>query len=205
MRQPGDRERDRPVVAVLRQPIDDGPRIAKAEQLRDLVVGLTRRIVPRPAEQLIGAGPFDEIQAGVAARDDQHDGRQRQLAVLQHERFDVAGEVVHGHERQVRRRGGRLGERHADEERPDQARPLRDGDRTEVAPGRSRFDQRAIDHAADVAKVLPRGELRHDPAPLGMDRDLGRDHVRAHHPGRCRVAGLFDHGGRGLVAGGFDP
>ena len=62
--------------------IDRPARIAEAEQLRHLVVRLARRIVARAAEQLVAPGPLDEIQAGVAAGHDQHDRRQRQLAVL---------------------------------------------------------------------------------------------------------------------------
>ena len=37
----------------------------------------------------------------MAARHDEHDGRQRQLAVLEDERLDVAGEMMHGDERQA--------------------------------------------------------------------------------------------------------
>ena len=49
--------------------------IPEAEQLRHLVVRLPRRIVARAAEELIAAGSIDEIQAGVAARHDQHHRR----------------------------------------------------------------------------------------------------------------------------------
>ena len=92
-------------LPLSRQPIDDRPaRIAEAEQLRDLVVRLARRIVARAARAAgTCPGVVDEIQAGVAAGDDEHDRRQRQLAVLQDERFDVAGEMMDGDERQAAR------------------------------------------------------------------------------------------------------
>ena len=113
--------------------IDRRPaRIAQPEQLRHLVVRLPRRIVARPAEQLVDAGLGDEVEAGVAARDDQHHRRQRQLAVREHQRLDVAGQMVHGNDRQAARPGERLRERHADQQRPDQPRPLRHRDRAEI-------------------------------------------------------------------------
>ena len=65
------------------------------------------------------------------ARDDEDDGRQRQLAVLEHERLDVAGKMMHGDERQSRRRRGRLRERHADEQRSHETGTLRHGNRAE--------------------------------------------------------------------------
>ena len=61
-------QRNRPVVSSFRQPVDDGAaRISEAEQLGDLVVRLSRRIVARPAEQLVMPGALDEIQARVSA------------------------------------------------------------------------------------------------------------------------------------------
>ncbi len=65
--------------------------------------------------------PIDEIEVRVPARHDEDHRRQRQLAVVQHQRFDVTGQVMDGDQRQAGRRGRGLGERHADEERPDQA------------------------------------------------------------------------------------
>ena len=47
-------------------------------------------------------GRVDEIEARVSAGHDEHDRRQRHLAVLQHERLDVAGEMMHADERQTR-------------------------------------------------------------------------------------------------------
>src|SRR5206468_7352078 len=80
MRQPRRRQRYGAVVAALRQLVDDrSTRIAEAEQLRDLVVRLPRRVVARPAEKLVTAGAIDAIQAGVAAGDDQNDRRQRKF------------------------------------------------------------------------------------------------------------------------------
>ena len=140
----------------------------------------------------------------MAAGDDEDDGGQRQLTILQNERFDVAGKMVDGDQRKAGGGGGGLGERHADEQRSDEPRPLRDRDRAEVGPRRSGLGERALDHSADVADVLPGRELRHDTAPLAMNRHLRGDDVGADRPWLRGVAGLFDNGGRRFVAGSFD-
>ena len=155
VRQPRRRQRNRAIVAGLRQPIDDRTAgIPEPQQLGDLVVRFSRRIVARPAEQLVMPGPIDEIQARMPARHDQHDRRQRHLAVVQHERFDVAGEMMNADQRKIRGRRRRLRKRQADEQRTDQARAVGDRNGSEVAPGRRRVVQRALDDAADVANVL---------------------------------------------------
>ena len=120
------------------------------------------------------------------AGDDEHHGRQRQLAVLQHQRFDVAGEVVHGDQRQAggRRRG--LRERHADQQRADEARPLGDRDSAELGPGRARVVERAIDDAADVAEMLSRGQFRHHAAPVAVNGRLRGDDTERTAQGRAR-------------------
>ena len=140
----------------------------------------------------------------MAARYDEDDGRQRQLAVLQHERFDVTGEMMDADEGQRGGRRGRFREGDADEQRSDETWTLRDGHGAELAPGRLRTVERALDDAADVTQMLPRGELRDDAAPLAVDRDLRCDHVRSDRPRLLGVAGFFDDRSGGLVAGGFD-
>ena len=81
---------------------------------------------------------------------------------------------------------------------------MRDGDRAKIRPLRTGFVERAIDDAADIANVLAGRELRHDTAPLAMDRHLRRDDIRPDRPRLRRIAGLFDHGGRRFIAGRFD-
>ena len=116
----------------------------------------------------------------------------------------MAGQMMHADERESGGGGRGFRERHADQQRTDEAGTLRDGDRAEIVPGGPCVGQRAIDDAADVADVLARGELRHDAAPLAVDGHLRGDHVRANRPRLRRVAGLFDDRGRCFVAGGFD-
>ena len=196
------RQRDGLVVALSRALVDEwAARISQAQQPRDLIVRLPRRIVARPPDARVGAGLVDEIEAGVAARHDERNEGQRQIAVLQEERLDVAGEVVHRHERTIEGERERLGELNADEKRTDEAGTLSDGDgveRLEVGLGGI---ERRPDDAADVADVLARRELGHHTAPLAMDGDLRGDDVR---PDRPRAAGLGDHGRRGFVTRGLD-
>ena len=194
------------VVALAREPVDRrAARIAEAEQPRHLVVRLARRIVARAADELIHAGLGHEVQARVAARDDQHRGGQRNLAVLEKDRLDVAGQMMHGDDRACRApAAAAFANDDADEQRADEAGPLRHRERVDVVPADAGVRQRALDDAADVAHVLPRRDLRHDTAPLAMDVDLRRDHVRADPPRPRRVAGRRDDGGGGLVAGGLD-
>ncbi len=128
------REVDRLIVALPRQPIDDrAARIAKAEQLRDFVIGLAGRVIARPADQLVHAGLRHEIQAGVSAGDDEHGRRKLDRAVLQKNRLDVPGQVVDRNDRLSKRHCRGLGERHADQERSDQSGALRHRD--SVNPG----------------------------------------------------------------------
>jgi len=173
-----------------------------AFELRRVAVGV-RQARGRQLNRAIVA-VLHEIEARVPAGHDEHDGRQRHLAVLQDERFDVAGEMMHGDERQSGCRGSSLGEGDADQQGADESRTLRHRDGPEIGPPRLPLPEGAFDDPADVANVLARRELRHDAAPLAMDRHLRGDHVRADGPRLVRVAGLFDHGGRGFVAGGFN-
>src|SRR5262249_53250758 len=59
-------------------------------------------------------------------------------------------------------------------------------------------------HSADVADVLPRGDLGNDAAPLAMDLSLRRDDVGSHPPRARRIAGRRDDRGAGLVTRRLD-
>ena len=193
------------IVAALRHAVDHRPAgIAEAEQLGHLVVGLARRVVAGAADQVVLAVGRHQVEAGVPAGDDEHDRRQRQRPVVQDQRLDVAGEMVHGDERHVERHRHRLGRLQPDQQRADQARPLRHRDGTEIAPADAGVAQRPLEHAADVAQVLPRRELGHDPAPLAVERHLRGDDVRADAPGLVGRAGLLDDRRGGLVARALD-
>ena len=88
-----------------------------------------------------------------------HDRRQWDLAVLEDDRLDVPGEMVHANDGKSGCGGRGFGERETDEQGSDQTRPLGDSNRTEVRPGHLRIDHRPVDHAADVAYVLTGSEF----------------------------------------------
>ena len=75
--------------------------------------------------------------------------------MLEKQRLDVAGEMVDGDERKAPRFSERLGEGDADEQRSDESRPLRNGDRVEARQRGTRLFERSLDDAADIAHVLP--------------------------------------------------
>ncbi len=199
--QPRHREIEGAVVPLTRPPVDRrASRIPEPQQPRHLVVRLPRRIVSRPPDALIFAGARHEVQARVPARDDENGGRHRQFAVGERQRFDVAGQVMHGDDRDAARPCHRLGERDPDKQRSHQARSLRDGHRAEVVHRRAAGVEGGFDHAADVADVLPRRQLRHHAAPLAVNRNLGGHDIRPERPRTRRLPRFGQEGGRGLVA-----
>jgi hypothetical protein len=105
------RKRNRSIVAARRTPVDDRPsRISEAKQLRDLVVRLSGGIVARAPEELVLARLRDAVETRVPPGYDEHDGGERHLAPLEHQRLDMAGKMVHRDERNVPGPGQRLGE-----------------------------------------------------------------------------------------------
>ena len=155
VREAGRRQIDRAIVALAREAIDRRTaRIAKTEQLGDLVVGLARRVVTRPSDQPVDAGLRHEIQAGVTAGDDEDRGRQRDGAVLEKDRLDVAGQMVDRDNGLVSVAAAAFAN-----ETPTRSEPTRPGPCvTAIAsmPFQSRvgIGQRRLDDAADVADVL---------------------------------------------------
>ena len=156
MREPRARQLDAELIAVPRRAVDHRPaRITKAQQPRHLVVRFARRIIACAADQPVVTRRSHEIQAGVASGNDEHDGGQRDGPVVEKDRLDVTGQVMDGDDRSAEHRGCRFGERHADEERPDETWPLRHSHSINRTPTGTRVRKRAVDHAADVAEVLP--------------------------------------------------
>ena len=87
---------------------DRTTRIPEPEKLGDLVVRLTRGIIPSPADPHVRAGRCHQVEARVAARNDEHDQRQFNVTMLEKQRFDMAGQVMDRHERTIQRHRQRL-------------------------------------------------------------------------------------------------
>ena len=129
MGEPRARQRHATVVALVCQPIDDRTaRVPEAQQLGHLVVGLTRGVVARAAQPLEHAGAGLEVEAGMSARDHEHDGRERHLAATEDQRLDVAGQVMHRDQRHPASPCQRLRKAQPDQQGPDQAGTLRHRD-----------------------------------------------------------------------------
>ena len=108
-------------------------RVAEAEVAGDLVEGLAGGVVDRGAEHLVAAVALHVHEQRVAARHEQHHERQLEVGLLEEGGVEVGLEVVHGDERHVPGERERLGRRHPDEERADQAGPVGGGDRVDRA------------------------------------------------------------------------
>ena len=191
-------------VALARRRLDGGPaRWTEPEELRDLVEGLARGVVDRPPEAPEALGPLHRQELAMTARDQQHEVREGNL-VGQPRGERVSGEVVDAIERQAAAGGESLGEHDAGKDPSDQPRAGGDGHRVQVVepdPGLAKGLGR---HEVQPLGMGAGGDLRHDPAPLGVQRVLA-----PHRRGEDLAAGLAGaaahQGGRGVVAAALDP
>ena len=88
--------------------------------------------------------------------------------MLEPDGLDVSRQMVNRDNGPVQGSGGRFRERHAHQQRPDQAWTLRDGDGINAPQASSGIGQRALHDTADVTHVLARCQLRHHAAPLAV-------------------------------------
>ena len=193
-------------LPVARQPVDDRPAgIAEAEQLRHLVVRLARRIVARAAEQLVAAGLATRYRLVWPPDTTSTTAGSGSSPCCEHERFDVAGEVMDRHERHAARPGdatSRTTRRRAASRRaraPASPRPRRDPCQPTCAcsSARSTTPQMSRTCWRDASSGTT------PPHSRWMSACDATTFERSAH-GRAGVAGLLDDGGGRLVAGGFD-
>ena len=130
----------------------------------------------------------------MAAAREQAEERRLQRLRLKVERRDVPVEVVDRDERQPARPRDRLRRAEPDEQRADQAGPLRHGDPVDVVEGDAGLAERLTDHRRHELEMPPRRNLRNHSAVARMEVGLGRDDVRAN------LACVGDDRGSGLVA-----
>jgi hypothetical protein len=146
--------------------------IAKPQELCHLIVRLPRGIVARPTYQLVHARGRHVIEACVAAGNDEHGSRKRQLAVRKDERFDVTGEMVHRYDGKASSPAEGLGKGDAHEQRAHESGPLRHRHAADLAHAEASVAEGGFHHAADVPHVLPRCQLRDDASPTAMNGGL---------------------------------
>jgi hypothetical protein len=191
------REARRAGVALLGERIDRAAAgIAEAEQLGDFVERFAGGVVARRPEQRIIAERARQIEARMAAGDEQRDVRQRDRALELH-RQEVALEMVDADERQLPRVGDGLGRAQADEQRADQSGTVGGGDGIDLVERERRLVQRALDRRRQCAHVAARGELGDDAAVGAVDVVLRGDDAGAH-------LAIDQHRGGGVVARALD-
>ena len=135
----------------------------------------------------------------MAAARKQAEKRRLDLGRVEVQGGDVPVQMVDRNERQLARPSERLGCRNAHEQRADEPRPLRHGDRVEILERRGGAGQRFADDRPDQLEVTARCDLGHDASVGGVQLGLRRDNRRPH-------LAVSRHEGSGrLVAGRLDP
>ncbi len=121
------------------------------------------------------------VENRVASRDDQANRGQRDLAIravrFEQHRVHMPLEMIHPDERFAERHREHFAVGDANEERANQARAARDGNRIHITQLNARLPDRLAHHRHDLPQVLARGEFRHHAAIFSVDIDLRRDHA----------------------------
>ncbi len=184
---PGDRgpgESDCARVAGLRGGVERrASGVGQSEHAGSFVEGFAGGIIARPAEDLVFAKVCHQQDVAVSAGG--HEADQRKLgldrlgvAPLEEVREEMALQVVDPGQRQPAREGISFGGADADEQRPNEAGTVRDGDAVDVVPAGVGFPERLIDDSGDRLGVFARRNLRHDAAEPRVDGLLAGDNRR---------------------------
>ena len=172
--------------------------IGQAEQLRTFVESLARRIVTRLAEQRVRTDRARLDQHGVTAGHQQRQMRKRRRIGLEQRREQMPLEMVNADRRHAPGIGQRTRECRATEQRADQSGSGGVRDAVDVRSRGSRPRQRRLDQRQQALHVVARGKLGHHATVNTVQIDLREQLVRE------QPAVRVEHGGGGLVAGGFD-
>ena len=189
-------------VALLRQLVDDGPAgITQPQHLGAFVERLPHRVVDGLAEDLEMQRVVHPDNLGIAAADQQAKIRKgrlpHRLPLLTHESGQqMALEVVHHHNRNLKRKPHRLGERRADQQGAQQAGTAGESDSSQLGRLHAGPGKRFTDHGDDIEFVRAGRQFRHHAAERAV-HVLAGDDVGEQHA-------VADDGGRGVVAGGFN-
>ena len=190
-------------ITVGRRAFDLGSAgIGQRQHFRDLVEGLAHRVVDGGAEPDIIADADDRDDLGMTAGgEEQAVGKFERIGQPRRQRMGL--EMVDRDQRRVVHHRNGFGSREADDHATDQAGAGRGCDRRQLREADTGFLHGAFDDAVEQIDMGAGRDLRHHATEAGVLRYLRVDDI-GQNPAAAVVVAL-DHGGRGFVAGGFDP
>ena len=170
--------------------------IRQTEHFGELVAGFARRVVKRASQQGQRLRCVYPINMGVTARNEQAQQRVVQL-MFKADGQQMGVEVVDGDQRLVARQSQALGERHAHEQRPEQARPTGRRDDVHIGQRQPRAAHQFVVQRAQKTVVLTGSQLGNDAAEQRVHVHLRRQHGLHAFP-------VPDQRQRGFITRGFD-
>jgi hypothetical protein len=184
--------------SLAREPLDlHAARVAEAEELRDLVESLARRVVVRRAKHAPLLRARDINEERVSAAHNEPDMR-RNFRLAEKGRKKMPLEMIHREKRPPGSNGQRLRVRKPHEQRGRQSRPARRRKGIDLRHIDLCVAQRAPHDLGQCGEVIPRRNLGHDAAKFRMNLRLRPDDARE------QLARAAHHGRRGFVAGSFE-
>ena len=120
----------------------------------------------------------------MSARNDEREQRvacpvlERAMRLVEERAVDMPDEMIDSDIRNPVSHRESLCKRQPDQQRRDQARPLRDRDRVDLRQRDAGLAQRAVEHRRECGQMLARRKLRHHAAMRRMFRNLRRDAAR---------------------------
>jgi len=138
--------------------------IRQTEELRRFVERLTRRVVPGFAQADVSTNPLHFYELRMSARHQQRDVRERRRLRLEQRREQVAFEVMHADGRPVPGVSEAACEGGTRQKCADQAGASGVGDAIQLGWPGIGLGQRGTHQWQQPTHVIPRGQLRNDPA-----------------------------------------
>ena len=172
--------------------------IAEVQHLGGLVEGLAHGVVEGVAQHPVAADAGDLHQHRVPAGDQQGDEGKGGRIGLEHGRQQMAFHVVHRHRRHAKTEGQAAADGRPHQQRADEAGAGGVGHAFDIAQRQAGAGEHLPHQRQGLAHVIPRGQLRHHPAELGVQGHLAVEGVGQQAP----IAVV--EGDAGLVAGGLD-
>src|SRR2546423_271781 len=130
----------------------------------------------------------------MSSRDNETDERKLEFGLRQESRVEMAFEVMDADDRLLESVGDCLGSRDADDERSDQAGPIRDRDSVDFRQRYPGGSEGFVDNREDKLNMPPGGNFRDHPTPLRVEVGLTCDDVGED------MGPVLDYCGRRFVA-----